>query len=65
MHIKFQLIRLFYLCIWWCEATERFIDSHFDVKDSNVFLVATELIVILLLGASLALYIVFNNPMKN
>ena len=37
MHIKFQLIRLFYLFIWWCETTEGFIDSHFDVKVSNVF----------------------------
>ena len=37
VHIKFQLIRLFYLFIWWCETTERFIDSHFDVKVSNVF----------------------------
>ena len=39
MHIKFQLISLFYSFIWWCETTEGFIDSHFDVKVSNVFYV--------------------------
>ena len=45
-HIKFQLIRLFYLCIWWCETTEGFIDSHFDIKVSNIFSVAMGLIIL-------------------
>ena len=56
-HIKFQLIRLFYLFIWWCEATKGFIDSHFDVKISNVFSVAMDLIIFLLLGIGLQLLI--------
>ena len=55
MHIKFQLIRLCYLFIWWCVTKEGFIDSHFDVKVSNVFSVATGLIIFILLGAALPL----------
>ena len=43
VHIKFQLIRLCYLFIWWCETTDGFIDSHFDVKVSNVFFRCYEL----------------------
>ena len=38
--MKFQLLRLFNLSIWWCETTKgliMLIDSHFDVKVSNVF----------------------------
>ena len=46
---------VFYLFIWWCETTEGFIDSHFDVKDSNIFSVAMGLIIFLLLGAALQL----------
>ena len=66
MHIKFQLIRLFYLFIWWCETTEGFIDSHFDAKVSNVFFfVAMALIVLILLGAGLPLNLnIFNGIQK-
>ena len=45
MHIKFQLIRLFNLFIWWCETTEGFIENHFGVKDSTVYSVAMGLII--------------------
>ena len=56
VHIKFQLIRLFYLFIWWCETTEGFIDSHFDVKVSNVFFRCYGgLIIFILLGCALPL----------
>ena len=56
MHIKFHLIRLFYnLFIWWCETTEGFIDSHFDVKVSNVFSVAMGFIIFIILGCALPL----------
>ena len=55
VHIQFQLIRLFYLFIWWFETTERLIDSHFVVKDSNVFSVAMGYIILLLLGVALPL----------
>ena len=58
MHIKFQLIRLFHVFIWWCETTEGFIDSHFDVKVSNVFSVAMGLIILILLGAALPLVVI-------
>ena len=57
MHIKFQLIRLFNIFIWWCETTEGFIDSHFDVKVSNVFSVAMGLIILILLGVALPLLV--------
>ena len=30
----YQVVLLF---IWWCETTEGFISSHFDVKNLNVF----------------------------
>ena len=56
VHIKFQLIRLFYLFFWWCETTDGFIDSHFDVKVSNVFSDAMGLIMFILLGCALPLY---------
>ena len=49
--------KLFYLFIWWSETTEGFIDSHFEEKDSNVYFVATDLIISLLLGAVLPLKI--------
>ena len=52
MHIKFQLIRLLHIFIWWCEITEGFIDSHFDVKDLNVFSIALGLIILLLVGCA-------------
>ena len=55
MHIKFQLIGSFYLFIWWCETTEGFIDSHFDVKVLNVFSIAMGLIIFILIGAALPL----------
>ena len=54
---KFQLIRLCYLFIWWCETTEGFIDSHFGVKVSNVFSVDMGLIILILLGAALPLFL--------
>ena len=55
MPIIFQLIRLFYLFIRWCVTTEGFIDSHFDVKISNVFVVAMGFIILILLEAALLL----------
>ena len=39
----------------WCETTEGFIDSHFDVKVFNVFSVAMGLIILILLRAALPL----------
>ena len=55
VHITFQLLRLCYLFIWWCETTEGFIDSLFDVKVSNFFSVAMGLIIFILLGIALPL----------
>ena len=64
MHIKFQVIRLYYLFIWWSETTEGFIDSHFDVKVSNVFSVAMGLMILILLRAALLpLHICFGYPL--
>ena len=32
--LAYKVVLLF---IWWSKTTEGFIDSHFEVKDSNVF----------------------------
>ena len=54
---KISAYQVFYLIIWWCETTEGFIDSHFDVKVSNVFSVAMGFIIFILVGCVLPLLI--------
>ena len=55
MHIKFQLIRLFYFFIWWCEITEGFIDSPLMSKFRTFFSDAIGLTIFILLGCALSL----------